>query len=276
MTVDLTLAINYVPACGCLLRVLCFLISVYGIHPGQEIGGFTLLAALLYIDRVTAPVVIFDSNTVLLAVFMSLVHGVIRVCQTGPSAHAVEGALGLLWALTCCAMILNPPILRQFWERQPLLERLGPTLLMLLMVVYTSFVHADREPFPLQAWRSVGFTLLCCGWVYLIGVQDGQAPDHLRQNSYRFVSRNAPMLYTPRWCTMVFFPLACLCLVVHYLQRFKPQLIPAYTMLDTGYSRIPALETILEVENMSDRGSDDDPDNLEELLRQARQKHTRV
>lgn len=275
MSVDLSLAINYVPACGCLLRLLCFLIIVYGIHPGQEIGGYTILAALMYVDRVTAPLVIFDTNAVLVSVLLSLLHGVIRACQTGPAAHAVEGALGLFWSLACTGMILNPPALRQFCDRQALLERLGPTLLMLLVVVYTSFIHADREPFAIQAWRSVGFSLLCFAWVYLVGLQDAQGVEHLRTNSYRFVVRNAPMLYAPRWCTYVFFLMACLGLAVQYCHRFRPQILPQCAVFDTGYTRLHTLETIIEIDSSSEKDSDDTPDNLEELLRQARQKHAR-
>jgi len=275
MSVDLTLAINYVPACGCLLRLLSFLIIVYGIHPGQEIGGYTILAALLYIDRVTTPLVIFDTNAVLVSVFLSLLHGVIRACQTGPSAHAVEGTLALLWGLACACLIVNPPPLRLFWERQAFLERLGPTVLMLLMVVYTSFVHADREPFAMQAWRSVGFSLLCFGWVYLVGLQDAQGVEHLRHHSYRFVVRNAPMLYAPRWCTYVFCVLACLGLAVQYCHRFRPQALPQCGVFEASYSRLPTLDTILEIDSGSDKASDDTPDNLEELLRQARQKQAR-
>ena len=86
MSVDLTLAVNYVPAALCLIRVLIFTTGICLIGPGEELGGYQILALVLYLDRVVLATftqrTIFDSNAVIAAVFFSNIFAAIRACVT--------------------------------------------------------------------------------------------------------------------------------------------------------------------------------------------------
>lgn len=86
MQIDLTLAVNYVPAAHCLLRLMFYLSLMCLFHPGEEIGGYSILALLLWMDRVIFRVfvknIIFDSSAIILAVFASNIFLLLRASNT--------------------------------------------------------------------------------------------------------------------------------------------------------------------------------------------------
>ena len=86
MQVDLSLAVNYVPACSCIVRLLILLLFTSHIDDEHEIGGFVLVSLLVYLDRITNRVwagnVIFDSSAVIMAVFFAEIFQVLRVSAT--------------------------------------------------------------------------------------------------------------------------------------------------------------------------------------------------
>ena len=77
--VDLSLAVNYVPACVCLCKALVLMLAMSLIPPGEEIrNGYIPLAALLYLDRLVMRNMIFDANAILLALYFANVHAAVR------------------------------------------------------------------------------------------------------------------------------------------------------------------------------------------------------
>lgn len=88
MQIDLSLAVNYVPAALCLLRLMVYLCAMCAIQPGQEIGGYSVLALSLWTDRVIFRVyaknIIFDSSAIILCVFASNVFLTLRGFHTTP------------------------------------------------------------------------------------------------------------------------------------------------------------------------------------------------
>ena len=104
MSVDLTLAVNYVPAALCLLRVLVFTTGICLIGPGEELGGYQLLGLVLYLDRVILATytqrTIFDSNAVLAAVFFSNIYSAIRASVTDTRVTFMTVVVNLLWVVT--------------------------------------------------------------------------------------------------------------------------------------------------------------------------------
>ena len=77
--VDLALAVNYVPACFCLCKVLVLMLALSLIQPGEEIRtGYIPLAAVLYMDRLVMRNMIFDANAILLALYFANVHAAVR------------------------------------------------------------------------------------------------------------------------------------------------------------------------------------------------------
>jgi hypothetical protein len=177
--VDLTLAVNYVPACGCLLKVVGLMFFLAAIPSGEEVqSGYMLLAAGLYVDRLVVRNLIFDANAVLLA---------------------------------------DPPQLRHILEKRD--PKLPPVLLMLLTVVVSSHFQCDLEPSPIRACRALAFTLLAFAWIYMVGIHSHQGIEYLKETSCQFVARLAPLLYSPTWLAAVFGPAVVWALAMQHVRR---------------------------------------------------------
>ena len=103
MSVDLTLAVNYVPAALCLLRVLLFTTGICLIGPGEEIGGYQILGLALYMDRVILSTfsqrMIFDSNAVIAAVYFSNIFTVVRATVTDTRVTFLTVVVHLWWVV---------------------------------------------------------------------------------------------------------------------------------------------------------------------------------
>lgn len=264
MKVDLRLAVNYLPACVCMAKMILFVLAVSTITQGHEIRAYTLLAAALYLDRLWTTNIIFDANAVLLAVFFSHVHALIRTGSAmEPNVLLVVCVHGC-WMTACGILLYEPPVVRRILERRSSLERLGPTAAMLFVVVSTSYFRGDPEHIAVQGWRALSFALLSFAWVYIVGIDNMNGADHLKQNSYQFITRLAPLLYSPFWTTVFFFQGAAVCLGTQYFRRYNPQAIPVYQPLDAQSPYPPTAP--------SPTCDSDEQENLEELFRQARQK----
>lgn len=264
MRVDLRLAVNYLPACVCMAKLLAFMLAVSVIPPGHEVRVYTVLAAVLYLDRLWTANIIFDANAVLLAVYFSHIHAMIRSGSETESYTLPVMALHLGWMVSCGVLLFEPAAVRRILERRYTLERLGPTAAMLVILVALSFLHQDPEHIAVQSWRAVSFALLSFAWVYVVGLDSMQGSDHLKQNSYQFTTRMAPLLYSPFWATAVYFQAAALCLCVQFLRRYNPQLLSTYQPV---HAQSPYPEP-----DPSPPGEPDEGQNLEELFRQARLK----
>ena len=100
MQIDLSLAVNYVPAALCLMRLMFYLFVMCLIHPGHEIGGYSILALILWTDRVIFRVYvknfIFDSSAIILCVFASNVFLTLRGFNTTPHMSFL-GAVVNVW-----------------------------------------------------------------------------------------------------------------------------------------------------------------------------------
>lgn len=54
-TIDLSLAVNYIPACSCMARLFAYLLwlTVTATYASDDVRMFGVLGVLLYVDRVT-------------------------------------------------------------------------------------------------------------------------------------------------------------------------------------------------------------------------------
>ena len=202
--VDLTLAVNYLPACACLGKMLVFMLAVTMIPYGQEIGGFILLAAMLYMDRLVTRNIIFDANAILLAVFFANVHASIRATSIHRAYQGLVDGMFLFWAVGSLVLISEPAQLKRVLDRRINMAKLVPVLLMLLIVVAISHFHSPLESGGVRACRAVAFTLLSFAWIYIVGIHTPHGIEYLKENSCQFVSRLAPVLYTSAWIAVAF------------------------------------------------------------------------
>lgn len=217
--VDLTLAVNYVPACACLCKVVALMLFLAAIPVGEEVqSGYLLLAAGLYIDRLIIRNLIFDANAILLAVFFANVHAVIRANTATAQPHVMlVWVWHMAWAGACVLLIADPPQLRHVLEKRD--PKLPPVLLMLMTVVVSSHFQCDLEPSPIRACRALAFTLLSFAWIYMVGIHSHQGIEYLKETSCQFVARLAPVLYSPTWLAAVFGPAVVWALAMQHVRR---------------------------------------------------------
>jgi hypothetical protein len=221
LKVDLTLAVNYLPACACLGKMLVFMLAVGNIPVGREIDAFVLLAALLYMDRLVTRNIIFDANAILLAVFFANVHAGIRALTIHRAYQALMDGMYFFWATGSVVLICEPPVVKQALERRARLSRIVPVILMLLIVVSTSHFHEPLEPAGWRSCRAVAFTLLSFAWIYIIGVHTTHGIEYLKENSCQFVARLSPVLYTSPWIAAIFTIASIAGFIMQYM-RLSP------------------------------------------------------
>lgn len=220
--VDLSLAVNYVPACLCLCKALVLMLSLSAIQPGEEIrGGYIPLAGMLYLDRLVMRNMIFDANAILLAVYFANVHAAIRATSLRQAYSVLLTGLHLCWTGMCLTLLAEPGKVRWWLEKRAQASKIVPVLFMLGVLVGTSYVHAPMEPGGVRTGRALGFTLLSFVWIYLVGIHSQQGIEYLKDTSCQFVTRLAPILYAPLWLAGLFVPAALAALAWHSLPRLQ-------------------------------------------------------
>lgn len=256
MKVDLTLAVNYLPACACLCKLLCLMMLLSVFQPNDEArGGYIPVAALLYLDRLSTRNLIFDANSILLAVYFANIHATIRATCTH-TVHALVTTIPFLaWTVLCLALLIEPAPVRRLLERRALASKYAPVLIMLPILVVTAGVFAPMEPPPIRTCRALAFTLLSFVWIYMVGIHAPQGIDFLKENSYQFVTRLAPVLYAPLWMAGPFPLIAGGVLAWQYTQKRG----------QTQESHEPPLQSV-EVETPESA----DETTVKELFRQAK------
>lgn len=280
-TVDLTLAVNYLPACGCLVRLILLMLALAMVPAGDEIlGGYLAIAAALYLDRTLTHKIIFDGNAILMAVFFANTHAVIRAATSTMRAYPpVMGVGHLFWSAGCTILIADPPLVRQALENRKVAgNKLILVTGMLVTVVVTAYFQSDLEPIAIRACRALAFTLLAFAWIYMIGIHSNQGVGHLKESSWQFITCLAPVLYAPLWLAVLFCPAAVWALVMHQRSRQKQQssggyqyapLLPVTT--DDTISKEPSEPPPIAETTPAIPQEDPETQQMQELLRQAKQ-----
>lgn len=206
--VDLTLAVNYLPACACLGKLLVFTLAIALIPPGEEVRGFVPLAAMLYLDRMVTRNIIFDANAILLAVFFANVHAAIQAMATRHAYPFLIWGLHCCWVGMCLTLLVEPSQVKWAFEKQVKASKMVPVVLMLVVLVGTAYVQSPLEPGVIRAARGMAFTLLSFAWIYVVGIHSQHGIEYLKETSCQFVARLAPVLYSPLWLAAAFVPAA--------------------------------------------------------------------
>lgn len=271
MQVDLSLAINYLPACLCLSKLFLFLLAITVVPHSEEIGGLSIVAMALCIDRVLTKNLIFDSNAILMAVYFANVIQLVRHHQPNDRMPFVHIMVHCGWIVCCLYLIVEPIHFKRFFEKRHRLYNVIPALLMFISVGCLVFIHAEREHGSGVVARGMTFAMLCIAWVYIVGVRQCQNIDMIREQSSHFIGRFAPTLYSPPWLAVLFSIGAVCGLVYQYMQLFYP--------VDPSNAGLTQVEVKIETQNRDrqvkieakqDQQQGIDP-SLEEIFKQARQ-----
>lgn len=267
--VDLTLAVNYLPACMCLGKVLVCMLAIAVIPPGKEVDGLVALAAILYMDRMITRNIIFDANAILLAIFFANVHAGIRALSTRHAYRVLVDCMFLFWTAGSVLLLAEPHMVKRTIERRPAAARIVPVILMLVIMVAMSHVHEPLEPGGIRACRAVAFTLLAFAWIYIVGVHATTGIEYLKENSCQFVARLAPVLYASQWVAVLFSAGAVTAFVMQYMRlHHHTHTLP--TIVARQGELIPILKEPPAPEPVNTSVQADNSDDTEELFRMAR------
>jgi len=180
--IDLSLAINYLPAVACILKTILMASTLAIVKPEHALGGFAIFGMMLNFDRVVTGDRIFNGNAVLCTILLSWFLNFLRMAaQTPPHVANVVAAV---WGLVAMCLIVEPARLKPLiapdgwgetvrvdpsphrWN----LRRLGPTVVNTIFICGISFTFMGDETGSFRIARSLAFAILCVAWVYIVGV----------------------------------------------------------------------------------------------------------
>lgn len=228
--IDLSLAVNYIPAVECLSKTVAIVSSMAFVSEQHDLGAFLIIALMLNIDRVFACTRIFDGNAVLFTLVGSWLINFLRVSSEAPSF--INPFVTAVWCFSALCLLVEPGRLKPFilseaeqsshggWSssvrvdvsadggRLCRMRRIVPVLMTTVCVGCIAFTRMDREGWAVKFGRSLAFSSLCVVWVYLVGVwrRSGGAFNTFTQN---LVGRFCPVLFVNSTCA-AFFVMACL------------------------------------------------------------------
>lgn len=273
MHVDLTLAVNYIPACSCLIKVLLLMLAVSLVPEGSEIDGALILAAMLYIDRLTVRNIIFDANAILLAIFFANIHASVRAIRSRHAYRFFVDGLFLFWACGSLILLIEPSPVKRELDKRPSSARMAAVFVMLLVVVGISSVYEPLESGGVRCCRAVAFALLSFAWIYIVGVHTTSGIEYLKENSCQFVSRLSPVLYAPLWIAGVFTIGSIAAFTTLHMRSVNPNHPQHYSPLPSSVKDIHDKDTATRVSDSHPPPPPPPPageqEDLEELFRLA-------
>jgi hypothetical protein len=212
--IDLSLAINYLPAVSCILKTLLMSSTLIMVTSEHNLGVFTIFAMLLNLDKVVSGERIFNGNAVLCLILLSWFLNYLRVGMK--HVPVFTGSVSVFWAIFSLTIILEPARVRRIiatdsWGDTTLvnpkphhwnLKRLGPSIVNTLWICLISFTHLEEETGSFKIARSLSFSILCVAWVYIVGVWQRCGQTHMAIFTQNLLARFSPILFSP--------PLVCL------------------------------------------------------------------
>ena len=294
--IDLSLAVNYIPAVECLSKTVAIVSSLAFVDDMHQLGAYLIIALMLNLDRVFACTRIFDGNAVLGTILASWIVNYLRVNADAPKF--LNPLVTTVWCFGALCLLLEPSRLKPFilpeaeqsnhnrssWGpsvrvdvsadggRLCRMKRIVPVMATSFCVGCISFTKMDSEGWAVKFGRSLSFSALCIVWVYLVGVwrRSGGAFNTFTQN---LVGRFCPVLFVNSVCACCFFVACIVCFgyLFYDMHRPVPPQGPVCDLCasEQEYSEIYAQAAVPGP--MMTIAEDDQEEDLEACLRMARQ-----
>lgn len=231
--IDLTLAVNFIPAVVCLCKSVLMSFSLSLLDPGEHLGGFTIFVLMLNIDRAVSSARIFDENAVQCCILASWVINYLRSLAESPKIAAPIAAF--LWLLFSYCLVAEPKRVQYFFVMYGqgsggVFKRVLPGVITSLFVMVMAFTHLDEESWIVKSTRSICFACLCVAWVYVVGVWRPRAkPRHNGTcvfECHLLLSRFCPILYIHRVAAILYAAGCVALLIYHYVQIHVAVTVP--------------------------------------------------
>ena len=221
--IDLTLAVNFIPAVVCLCKTVLMSFSLSMLDPGEHLGGFVIFIMILNIDRAVSSARIFDENAVQCCILASWVINFLRSLAKSPKP--VEPVATFLWLVFSYCLVAEPRAVQEFFVMYGqgsggVFKRILPGILSSVFVMVLAFTYLNEEIWIVKSARSVGFACLCVAWVYVVSVWRPK-PRHNGGcvfECHLLLSRFCPVLYV-HWIVALLYWVGCVVFIVyHYIQ----------------------------------------------------------
>ena len=215
-SIDLTLAINFIPAVTCLCKTALIAFSLSVLRPGEHLRGFVVFIMVLNIDRAVSCARIFDENAVQCCILASWVINFLRDAE---APYWVAPLATFFWFCFGFCLVVEPQRVQEFfvmYGHGP--QRILPGIFTSLFALVLAFTPLKEEPAFTKSARAVGFSSLCVAWVYVVTVWRPKPRHACVLESHLLLSRFCPILYF-HWPAAALYAVGCVVvLVYHYVQ----------------------------------------------------------
>lgn len=276
-SIDLSLAVNYLPAVECSLKgvFLCFVLVF--ISPGEHLGVYTIMALLLNIDRVISHRRIFDGNALLCTILASHVINFLRGGVT-TAPFFFSPFVTIIWLVCSVVLIVEPVLVKEYLAERARIKRIMPALVTGFGIGCLAFTPLPTEAMGVKFARSLGFLILCVVWVYVVGVwRRNGMNDTFNQN---LVAKFCPFLFVSLVFMILFF-LVCFILLVYHgskesssapsTQPPSPHVAIPVTQRQQGPPPIPPSPRPGSMHTIDEEGGvvEEDDEDLEKFFKMA-------
>jgi hypothetical protein len=200
-SIDLSLAVNYLPACSCAAKSSLLSLALCAVHSLRLVPAYAALGLLLVFDRLLqGRACILDGSSVLLGIFAA--HAVSEVQESGtplqPWDQWAFWTLSAEWAtlsgyrLYLCGAGQVKPLPASSRRAVQQWEFLGACAHVALCAFHRS---PQFEPRGLRVARYTSFAFLCVCWTYVIGIYLRRVTSTAADSAVHFASYFWPVLY---------------------------------------------------------------------------------
>lgn len=247
MPVDLSLAVNYIPACVCIVKAI-FLFVVISI--GKQIIGYPLyvmLVCVLVMDRVVNKFRIMDVNAVLWVILGYVMWAEVRRGQLVSVPWYVSYGFYGLWGVGSLVMIIEPSRVRKMIENKFIYGKYHALACVMLHVCLMSCIHMDEDWTDVFFWKVIMYTLLCVSWVYIVGVYETSTYDpNQMESGIQFTIRMWPALSSPPWVFLAFSIAATAALVIKHRRGVREDVSHEIHVTSEPYTPLQSVSSAVD------------------------------
>ena len=227
--IDLSLAINYLPAVACILKTILMAATLAIVKPEHALRGFAIFGLVLNFDRVVSGDRIFNGNAILCMLLFSWLVNFLRLEAQSP--QQATNILSVLWGVLALCLTVEPAKLKPLlspdgWgettrvdpsPRRWNLKRLAPTIVNTILMSASLFTHMGEETGSFRIARSLSFAILSVGWVYIVGVWQRCSQFHMPVFTQNLLARFCPLLFIPPMLAVCLMFASVIALVALYV-----------------------------------------------------------